>query len=101
MLCEQEVVSDCLINFSVFSQTFLCVFSQTCTSYRNTALSSCSSLPFLEYLSYPIIEFTVTLEHIVGAHLFVSQVSLKRNIWQLMEKLNRIVFFNIKGTKTL
>ena len=54
MLWEQEVVSDCLNNFSVFSQTFLRVFSQTCTSYRNTALSSCSSLPFLEYFSYPI-----------------------------------------------
>ena len=36
MLWEQEVLSDCFNNFSVFFQT--------CTSYRNTTYDSCSSI---------------------------------------------------------
>ena len=55
MLWEKEVVSDCFNNFSVSR------FSQTWTSIY----SSCSLLPFPRYLSYPIIEFTVTLKRII------------------------------------
>ena len=55
MLWEKEVVSDCFNNFSVSR------FSQTWTSIY----SSCSLLPFPRYLSYPIIEFTVTMKRII------------------------------------
>ena len=48
MLWEQEVLSDCFNNFSVFSQTW--------TTYRNAAfiVRSCSLLALVRYLSYPI-----------------------------------------------
>ena len=39
------------------------------------------------------------LEHIIS--VVVPHISLKRNIWQLMEERNRKVYFNIKGTETL
>ena len=39
-----------------------------------------SFLSFLGYLSYPIIKFSVILEHIID--LIVTQVSVKQNIRQ-------------------
>ena len=63
---KKTVVSDCFNNFSVFSQT--------CTSYRNTALSSCSSFT-LSSISF-LHDYRI-YSHFGAHHLFVLQVSPK------------------------
>ena len=72
MTGEQEVVSDCFNNFSVFFQT--------CASYGKTTFVFLDLLAFLEYLS-SLIRYRI-YDHFGAHHLSVSQVSVKRNIRQ-------------------
>ena len=68
---KQEVASDCFNKFSVHSQT--------CTSYRNKAFSLCCSFS-ISWVSF--LHDYIVYSHFGGHHLSVSQVSVKRNIWQ-------------------
>ena len=70
-LWEQEFVSDCFDNFTVFSQT--------CTIYRKTASSSCSFI-IISWVSF-LPDYRIY--SCFGAHhLSVSQVAVKQNIRQ-------------------